>query len=431
MDTVTIKGIEYKKASVVAKKLKYTSDYVGQLCRSKKVKAKLVGRTWYVNLDSILEYKESRYNAENENQPSVKKVEKKTLTKAKNKSSDDKVKITFGNPQANSRLKVEPPIKANTVKIFSPNENYSNREITKLKVKSNGITYENDKADLLPKIIKRPVSRFDQNINTKETKHALHLSLLKEKPDFEKKEKDNSRNQPEAKPFVLPIKSTKKPTKLTSAGLPTVYLKGKISVSSAENKFEVEDEEKKSEIKISPKEVEKNKLALEKIIALEQSLNSKELKEIEGETDYYSQNRSNLKDNSLNENDDYDEFLANGDNYKSRSLKVISLEEGNEEDIEEEREEQFDLKSLAHDYQKKLAKENSEFVSLSVSALKPKSVQVAQQVESKIMILRVVSWSLIAVLALVLLLSLFIETEVSTSDALKASTKFIFSLPKF
>lgn len=426
MDTVTIKGIEYKKASVVAKKLKYTSDYVGQLCRSKKVKAKLVGRTWYVNLDSILEYKESRYNAENENQPSVKKVEKKTLTKAKNKSSDDKVKITFDNPQANSRLKVDPPIKANTVKIFRPNESYSNREITKLKVKSNGITYENDKADLLPKIIKRPVSRFDQNINTKETKHALHLSLLKEKPDFEKKEKDNSRNQPEAKPFVLPIKSTKKPTKLTSAGLPTVYLKGKISVSSAENKFEVEDEEKKSEIKISPKEVEKNKLALERIIAPEQSLISKELRDTKIEETEYNSNNSNLEDNSPEY--DYDEHLIGNNNSKSRNLKVISLEE---DDVEEEQEEQFDLKSLAYDYQKKLAKENSEFVSVSVSTLKPKSVQVAQQVESKIMILRVVSWSLIAVLALVLLLSLFIETEVSTSDALKASTKFIFSLPKF
>ncbi|MFA6405732.1 MAG: hypothetical protein WCW46_03250, partial [Candidatus Paceibacterota bacterium] len=35
----------------------YTSDYVGQLCRAKKIKSKLVGRSWYVVEDEILDHK--------------------------------------------------------------------------------------------------------------------------------------------------------------------------------------------------------------------------------------------------------------------------------------------------------------------------------------------------------------------------------------
>lgn len=54
-------GVEYVKASVAAKQFRYTSDYIGQLCRGKKIDARLVGRTWFVNLDSIKDHKRSRH----------------------------------------------------------------------------------------------------------------------------------------------------------------------------------------------------------------------------------------------------------------------------------------------------------------------------------------------------------------------------------
>lgn len=35
----------------------YTKDYVGQLCRGGKLESKMVGRTWYVGLDSLIKHK--------------------------------------------------------------------------------------------------------------------------------------------------------------------------------------------------------------------------------------------------------------------------------------------------------------------------------------------------------------------------------------
>jgi hypothetical protein len=38
----------------------YSSDYIGQLCRSGRIQGKLVGRAWYVYLPDILEHKKTR-----------------------------------------------------------------------------------------------------------------------------------------------------------------------------------------------------------------------------------------------------------------------------------------------------------------------------------------------------------------------------------
>lgn len=68
MEVISIDGIEYVKATQLAKRLKYTTDYIGQLCRAGKVKAKLVGRTWYVNPESIAEHKNTRYTKSSEDE---------------------------------------------------------------------------------------------------------------------------------------------------------------------------------------------------------------------------------------------------------------------------------------------------------------------------------------------------------------------------
>ena len=61
MEVLNVGGKEYVKASVIARELGYTADYVGQLCRGRKVNAKLVGRSWYVDRDSMGLHKEGRY----------------------------------------------------------------------------------------------------------------------------------------------------------------------------------------------------------------------------------------------------------------------------------------------------------------------------------------------------------------------------------
>ena len=61
MEVISIDGIEYEKVTSVAKRFKYTTDYIGQLCRAGKVEAKLIGRTWYVHAPSLKNHKSVRY----------------------------------------------------------------------------------------------------------------------------------------------------------------------------------------------------------------------------------------------------------------------------------------------------------------------------------------------------------------------------------
>ncbi len=61
MDTILLEGETYTKASILAKRFRYTSDYIGQLCRSGKVVCHMVGRTWYVTESSLLEHRDGRY----------------------------------------------------------------------------------------------------------------------------------------------------------------------------------------------------------------------------------------------------------------------------------------------------------------------------------------------------------------------------------
>lgn len=46
-------GKEYVSSKRASEISKYTKDYVGQLCRGNKLKARLVGRNWYVDLGSL------------------------------------------------------------------------------------------------------------------------------------------------------------------------------------------------------------------------------------------------------------------------------------------------------------------------------------------------------------------------------------------
>lgn len=63
MKTLVLEGKEFVKAQEAAKEYGYTSDYIGQLCRSGKIDAQLVGRTWYVTLESLYKHKKSRYRS--------------------------------------------------------------------------------------------------------------------------------------------------------------------------------------------------------------------------------------------------------------------------------------------------------------------------------------------------------------------------------
>ncbi|MDO8471329.1 MAG: hypothetical protein Q7S49_01840, partial [bacterium] len=53
-------GKEYISASRAAEKIGYASDYIGQLCRAKKIPGQLIGRTWYIDFAFLIEHKKNR-----------------------------------------------------------------------------------------------------------------------------------------------------------------------------------------------------------------------------------------------------------------------------------------------------------------------------------------------------------------------------------
>lgn len=127
MDSVTIDGVEYVKASTLAKQLKYTADYIGQLCRGRKVDAHLVGRTWYVYPPSLEGHKSSRY-------AELRAPEKKPVKPQNIRSS---------------RTNVIPALSKKTARVQT--HNFENRIFWKAP------KYEADEAALLPSMAKEPM----------------------------------------------------------------------------------------------------------------------------------------------------------------------------------------------------------------------------------------------------------------------------------
>ncbi len=56
MDELEISGKRFISTRRAAKEYKYHSDYIGQLIRGKKLLGRKVGRSWYVELDSLTSY---------------------------------------------------------------------------------------------------------------------------------------------------------------------------------------------------------------------------------------------------------------------------------------------------------------------------------------------------------------------------------------
>lgn len=102
MDVLKVGEKSYVKASVIARELGYTADYVGQLCRSGKVDAKLFGRSWYVDKDSIQGHKVTRYR-------STQALTTKAIKAAQSDDEEDSIKIAINSRfYAHSSLKPSP-----------------------------------------------------------------------------------------------------------------------------------------------------------------------------------------------------------------------------------------------------------------------------------------------------------------------------------
>lgn len=182
MKEVTIDGIRYVSAAIAAKEFKYTTDYIGQLCRAKRVDAQLVGRSWYVNPDSLA---------------AIRSGGKYSRSKAKAAKVDE--------PVYEVKVSVEPVLTKTVVKmndfLSGESKNFAKR------IDWKPLRYESDEADLLP-------------------------ALRSSEPKIVKVDLADSSE--------IAIKSGPKSTKFITSELPSVSLKGKLKVSSIEETF-VED----------------------------------------------------------------------------------------------------------------------------------------------------------------------------------------------
>ena len=197
MDQVELDGKTYVKAAVVAKDFKYTTDYVGQLCRAKKVDAKLVGRAWFVNPDSIVKHRDGKYSKDEPTKVSIKTNEDTpTIIKVElNSDTGSKVKP--------SRKVVEPTLKNKTFKtIFQEVPQREHSDHRKLKV-----AYQADEEVLYP------------NINKKRT--PKHRSLTVEHADGKKVK-------------IKRDKNSRKRTLFKADELPSFVLSGRLSVADIE-----------------------------------------------------------------------------------------------------------------------------------------------------------------------------------------------------
>lgn len=119
MEEISVKGEKYLKASVIAENFGYTQDYIGQLCRSGQVKATLVGRSWYVNENSVREHRKGRYRSTS----SKSKEYLREAVEEKSVSSLEKRVTNSGAKYENDESDLIPTIKINRIREENTNEN--------------------------------------------------------------------------------------------------------------------------------------------------------------------------------------------------------------------------------------------------------------------------------------------------------------------
>ena len=186
MEVISIDGIEYLKASTAAKRFKYTADYIGQLCRSRKVDAKLIGRTWYINPLTLTKQKSARPK----------------------KTGVDEISKAEAIPVAISRVAVNSVLSKKTVRgvvTSTDSQNYAKR------IGWKPLTYESDDSELIP------------FLSNDKTTAKLRVTMA-----------DSTK---------LSIREQSDPvTDLEAEALPEVVLTGKVMVDSVEDTFENNEE---------------------------------------------------------------------------------------------------------------------------------------------------------------------------------------------
>ena len=142
MEKLVLDGKVFVKAARAADTLGYTSDYIGQLCRSGKIDAHLVGRSWYVNQEQLREHKT--------------------------------------NKQRSSKVKAREQIKRSIKEAQAAKTTHLRVRGTGMKAFESRITYEEDEKELMPEVKKLTVlEKTPEGVSKKahSVKQNLHEEL--------------------------------------------------------------------------------------------------------------------------------------------------------------------------------------------------------------------------------------------------------------
>lgn len=186
MEVLELDGKKFIKATAVARDLGYTADYVGQLCRGGKVPCHLVGRSWYVEKESVESHKASRYRS--------------TKTKTKEALHEEVTKVALHTNELESKVGVSSS-SAGRPHFYSKS------------IPSIG-KYDEDQSELIPVLSKHTV-------NTPATDVEVEI----------------------ADAVDLGVKESSKEYLLRATELPTIRFKGKLAVSDYEPKEDAEPRE--------------------------------------------------------------------------------------------------------------------------------------------------------------------------------------------
>jgi hypothetical protein len=122
---------------------------VGQLCRTKKIDARRVGRAWFVNLDSLTAHKQNRHTTKPSKQP----AEMVTATTAEVREvAVEATEAPVTTPAAQKR-EVYPLIKTKTLRQLSEQSVTTTPDTKNLRV-----SYEPDDGYLMPELHREPRS---------------------------------------------------------------------------------------------------------------------------------------------------------------------------------------------------------------------------------------------------------------------------------
>lgn len=218
---ISFGGKEYVRASEIAKKFRYTQDYVGQLCRSKKVDARLVGRNWYVVPESVIEYRKTKH---------------KTQKLAAKKPAPP---VSVVERRKKPAKQVEPVARAKTIKFT---RGYAAGSVSQVPV-----TYSPDDSVLVPVL----------EVTTEQVSQRKPTAVVKI----------------EAQPATtVPVTSNKpKETKFSSDKLPEISLSGKLKVTEGAHEEVAQEPPEPPETKMEDVTLSKQKTQQNAAVATEKT----------------------------------------------------------------------------------------------------------------------------------------------------------------